>query len=170
MSVNKVRVKKTKKEALQEILNGYIEQHPGERPRMMTVAAWALETGQWMPQRKNLLQFCAEELSAAAREETYTDPQGREVRKKHVVRIDDGSGKQLYLWADIEDASPDHMRLSLSQRRGGILGDCKQLKTDMESFNENNAHGATLQMSFNFDVDLSEMDQPTDYPDAPPEE
>jgi hypothetical protein len=137
---------------------------------MTDIAAWAIRTGRWHPQRANLLKVCAKQLSEAARAEMYTDPQGRTVRKKHVARTEDADGQPIFRWADIEDAPPDHMRLSLSQRRGAILGDCKQLKTDMESYNDNNQHGATLQMSLNFEDDLSEMEQPTDYPDSPPVE
>ncbi len=39
----------------------------------------------------------------------------------------------------------------------------------MDSYNENNRHGATLQMSFNFEEDMAEGDMPTDYPEGPPD-
>jgi hypothetical protein len=43
------------------------------------------------------------------------------------------------------------------------------MKTDMDSYNENNP-GPPIQMSFNFDEDLSEMGEEGTYPNAPPEE
>jgi hypothetical protein len=55
------------------------------------------------------------------------------------------------------------MRLSLQQRRGYIVGDCKQLKTDLESYNQNNSHGAQIQLSFDFTEDLEELDMPPEY-------
>jgi hypothetical protein len=57
------------------------------------------------------------------------------------------------------------MQLSLQQRRFAVLGDCKQLKTDADSYNDNNPHGAEVQMSFNFEEDLAELEQPTEYPE-----
>ena len=49
------------------------------------------------------------------------------------------------------------------------MGDCKQLKTDLDSYNDNNPHGAQIQMTFNFTEDLQELDMPSEYPDRKPE-
>ena len=115
-----MRIKKTKIEFNQDIVNDYLSEHEDEPASVRDMAAWALQTGRWEPQRNDMISICAAELSAAARDERYIDPQGRRVRKKHVVRTTGPGSKQLYLWADIEDASPSHMRLSLSQRRPAI--------------------------------------------------
>lgn len=165
-----MRFKKTKAEALQDIINDYMDVNGNGPVDMKVIAAWAIATDRWEPKPISLVRMAAAELSAAAREENYRDPQGRLVRKKHVVREATSEGEQRYLWADIEDANPEHMRRSLSQRRRGILGDCRRLKTDLDSYNENNIHGGQVQLDFDFTCDLEEMDQPTDYPDSPSEE
>ena len=59
--------------------------------------------------------------------------------------------------------TPELTRRSAQQRRRGVLGDCKQLKTDVDSYNDNNAHGAHIQMSFDFEPDLKELEQDTEY-------
>jgi hypothetical protein len=108
-------------------------------------------------------------MARAAREDRFIDTQGREVRRKHAVVLKEGE-QQRSLWADIEFITPDHMRLSLQQRRRGILGDVSQLKTDMDSYNDNNNPDAPIQMSFNFDEDLAELAEPGTYPEGPPPE
>jgi hypothetical protein len=108
-----------------------------------------------------------EELARAAREETFTDAQGRTVRRKHAVVLHDGP-KQMVLWADYATAPPHHMRLSLQQRKRYIGGDVRKLKDDKDSYNDNNTHGAYIQMSFNFDEEFKDEEFSTEYPDAPP--
>ena len=109
-------------------------------------------------------------MAAAARKEIVEDPQGRKVRRKHVARVEDEEGRPLFVWANIEDATPEHMRLSLSQRRENQFGDVFQHKTDTDSYNDNNPYGAQLHFSYNFDEDLAERSQPTEYPDSPPDQ
>jgi len=48
--------------------------------------------------------------------------------------------------------------LSLKQRRTQIVADCHKLKTDVDSFNENDNLGPKLQLSFDFTLDLEELD------------
>ena len=83
------------------------------------------------------------------REEYYTDDQGRRVRVNHAARLMTGEKQQTF-WDDIRSASRTHMHVSLQQRRDQIVGDCKQLKTDMDSYNENENTGEPIQMVFDF--------------------
>ena len=79
---------------------------------------------------------------------------------------------QRSLWADIETASPEHMRTAFEQRRQSIFGDVRQLKTDMDSYNENNnpTPDKPIQLSFNFDEDLRKSDEEDwTYEDGPAE-
>ena len=159
-------LKITKTERLQDICREYMQITKATKINMKEVAAWAIQNGKWEASRKDAIKQCTHELSRAARDESYTDPQGRRVRKMHAVRQvidDDGQQKQMVLWADIENAPPEHMHLSFQQRRGYITGDCKQLKTDLDSFNQNNSHGVELELSFDFREDLEEMDMPSEY-------
>lgn len=157
--------KRTKAEFMQDIINQYLEETGEIRIDMHKVADWAILEGLWKSSPTNIRQQCARELSRAAREEYYTDPQGRRVRRKHQIR--DGQG---VLWADIELAPPEHMKVSLQQRRGYIVCDCVQLKTDLDSYNDNNKHGTEIQLCFNFTEDVDERMMPSEYPESRPEE
>lgn len=121
------------------------------------IAAWAIREGLWQPQPSALIDRCADELARAMREDYITDPQGRRVRAKHAARIEDGEG-QLTLWADIRTASREHMAIAFQQRRQQIVGDCWQLKQDVDSYNENMRPVAPLQTIFDFTDDLAEME------------
>lgn len=66
------------------------------------------------------------------REEYITDRRGRRVRAKHPVRTRRG-GEQITLWDDIRTAARPHMEMAFQQRRNQIVGECRQLKTDVDS-------------------------------------
>ena len=44
-----------------------------------------------------------------------------------------------------------------------------ELDLDRKSYNDNNPYGAQILMSFNFDEDLDELENPPDYPEGPEE-
>jgi hypothetical protein len=143
-------------EQLRNIANSYFADHDGSATSR-DIARWAIKTGLWAPQPGSVIDQCAEELSRAMREEYYTDPQGREVRAKHAARIKE-NGKQITLWADIRSATPAHMERAFGQRRKQILGDCKQLKADVDSFNDNRNPENPIQVVFDFTLDLAEIE------------
>ena len=156
----------TKSEELQRIINDYMADSAEETIDMRKVADWAIANDRWRPQQNyDPARICAKELSRAARQEVYEDPQGREVRKKHCYPIVDESGQYRWIWVDIATANPEQMHKSLATRRRSALGDVVQLATDLASYNENNRFGAQLEMSFNFDEDLAELAHPEDYPE-----
>ena len=121
-------------------------------------AAWAIATERWKPQQAALIGQCADEISRAMREEYHTDKQGRRVRTKHAARVlRQGEHQQMMLWADIRSADRDHMEAAFKLRRKQIVGDCRQLSADTDSYNENNNAGAPIQISFDFTLDLIEL-------------
>src|SRR5258708_2748098 len=63
------------------------------------------------------------ELARAMRNDYIEDPQGREVRKYHPVLHYEGEHK-ISIWAEITTAQPEHMQVSLQQRRQAILERC----------------------------------------------
>ena len=121
------------------------------------IAAWAVSQKLWQPQPSTVIDQCANQLSKAMREEHIVDPQGRTVRAKHVVKIK-RNGEQMALWADIRTAGREHMEIAFQQRRQQIVGDCRQLKNDVDSYNENRNPGKPIQMVFDFTNDLEETE------------
>lgn len=139
---------------LQRIVNQYIEAGEEWPATSHQIAAFAIKNHLWEAQGATLIDLCAEQLARAMREDYIRDPQGRIVRAKHAARI---AGEQTVLWADIRTASRGHMVIALQQRRQQIVGDCRQLKSDADSYNENNNPGKPIQMVFDFTNDLAEL-------------
>lgn len=146
---------RTYSEQLQHIVNEYISAGEDWPATTHQIAAWAIKNHLWEAQGATVLDLCAEQLARAMREEYIHDPQGRVVRAKHAARV---AGEQTVLWDDIRTASREHMVIALQQRRQQIVGDCRQLKADADSYNENNNPGKPIQMVFNFTEDLVELE------------
>jgi hypothetical protein len=121
------------------------------------IAAWAINEGLWQPQLTLLISQCAEEVSDAMREEYIVDRQGRRVRAKHAARLKI-DGRQTVLWDDIRTAPRAHMAVAFQQRRQQIVGDCRQLKRDIDSYNENQSPAEPVQTCFDFTADLAELE------------
>jgi hypothetical protein len=121
------------------------------------IARWAMANRRWEQPQDSALRQCAREISRAMRAEYVRDGSGRKVRVKHAVVLRDGDA-QTVLWDDIRTASRDHMEVSFQQRRERIVGDCKQLKTDVDSYNASHPAGDPLQIVFDFRNDLAELE------------
>lgn len=143
---------------LQRIVNAYIDAKEPWPATTREIAGWAIQHGLWQAQPAAMVRQCADELANAMREEYILDAQGRTVRAKHVVRE-----HQVALWADIRTAPPEHMQMAFQQRRQQIVGDCRQLKIDVDSFNENYNKGEPIQMVFDFTHDLEELELAGQY-------
>ncbi len=73
-------------EQLQRIANDYFATHGGESTAK-DIARWAIDTRRWEAPSDSIVQKCAEDIARAMREEYLLDPQGRQVRAKHAVRL-----------------------------------------------------------------------------------
>jgi hypothetical protein len=145
----------TKSEQLQDIVRQYQEAGLTWPATMREIAEWAIRTKRWEPHPSAMVSRCAEELSGAMRDEYVVDRQGRKVRTKHAATYHKGP-QQFVLWDDIRTASHEHMEMAFQQRRKQILGDCTQLKNDVESYNENRLPPKPIQVVFDFALDLEE--------------
>jgi hypothetical protein len=119
------------------------------------VANWLIKSKLWQPHHDLATKKCVEELASALREEYFTAEDGSRVRLYHAVRRN-RDGRQLTLWANIHDAPREHMETALQQRRMQILGDCRQLNSDMSFYNQQRPNEPPIQMSFDFGEDLAE--------------
>ena len=50
------------------------------------------------------------------------------------------------------------MHIALQQRRQQIVGDCRQLKTDVDSYNENRKPNQPIQLVLDFTEDVAEIE------------
>lgn len=142
---------------MQKIVNEYRKDRQPWPVDKRSIAAWAVRTGHWQPQPGALVSQCADELGRAMREEYFTDPQGRKVRAKHAAKFFK-EGKQMTLWGDIRSEDRKFMFTAFSGRRQQILGECHQLKIDVDSYNQNRNSSEPIQVVFDFTTDLEELD------------
>jgi hypothetical protein len=94
------------------------------------------------------------------REDYFTDPQGRLVRAKHAAKITKG-GRQLTLWGDMRTEDHRFMATAFQNRRQQIIGDCRQLKLDVDSYNENRKPEKPYQLILDFTDDVAEAEAVT---------
>jgi hypothetical protein len=148
---------KTYAEQMQAIVTSYIEAGQAWPASAHEIASWAIRKKEWQPQPSSVVDMCADQLARAMREEYITDAQGRRVRSKHAARVR-RNDRQTTLWADIRSADRTHMQIAFQQRRQQIVGDCAQLKRDVDSYNENRVADNPIQMVFDFTRDLTEIE------------
>jgi hypothetical protein len=144
-------------EQLQSLYRRYEKDGHMQPFTMHELAAWAYDNGLCQPQRSTIVTRMAEDFSRAMRADFHVDAQGRRVRTKHVAMYERG-GKQFALWADLRAATREHMERSFQQRRQGIVGDCRQLKTDVDSYNDNQNTGELIQLVLDFTDDMAEYE------------
>jgi hypothetical protein len=121
------------------------------------IADWAILSGRWEMPAAAVRRRCADDVADAMREKYFTDKKGRRVRLLHPAPLF-ADGKRDMIWDDIRTAKRPHMLLSFQHRRHGIVGDCRQFKTDVDSFNEDHPDQEPIQIVFNFEMDLAEME------------
>lgn len=98
-------------------------------------------------------------MGSALREEMATDDTGRRYRVNHHVRIS-REGVQYNMWAQMGYAPHEHMEISFAQRREQVIGDCVQLKTDVDVYNRLNAGvRPAIQLVLDFTDDVAEREE-----------
>lgn len=125
------------------------------------VAEWAYQRGLHKPSIRTVVDAIASDISQFFREEFRTNEDGQRYRAKHAVRFRNGD-KTMSLWADMDDdkAPRDHFLRSFAQRRQQIVGDCYQLKTDVDVYNGRNAAQQAIQVPLDFTPDVEELQMP----------
>ncbi|MBC7860168.1 MAG: hypothetical protein H7Z39_15650 [Burkholderiaceae bacterium] len=125
------------------------------------VAEWAYKNGLHKPSVRTVIDAIAADISQVWREEYRTSESGQRYRAKHAVRSKNGS-RTMSLWADIDDerAPREHFVRSFSQRRQQIVGDCFQLKTDVDVYNAKDPLQKSIQIPLDFTYDVEELQLP----------
>lgn len=125
------------------------------------VAEWAYKNGLHKPSIRTIVDAIAADISQLFREEYRTDEHGQRYRAKHAVRSKQ-EGKSMSLWADMDDerAPREHFVRSFSQRRQQIVGDCFQLKTDVDVYNAKDLSQKPVQIPLDFTYDVEELQLP----------
>jgi hypothetical protein len=121
------------------------------------IADWAIATSRWELPAAAIRRRCADDIASAMREEYMTDRKGRRVRLLHPAPLAT-EGQTEMVWDDIRTAPRDHMQISFQHRRRGIVGDCRQMKVDVDSYNDAHPDAEPIQVVFDFTMDLAELE------------
>jgi hypothetical protein len=122
------------------------------------LAGWAYRHGLHKPSVGTIIDLIAADIAQVFREEYRVDRKGRRYRAKHAAKSKVGN-RTLSLWADLDDQSAPHEHFvrSFAQRRQQIVGDCYQLKTDADVYNDSRKPEEPVQPVLDFTLDVAEM-------------
>ena len=147
----------TRKELLQRLWKRYEEEHDQSPASARQVVEWAVKEGLLDLPVVDLYDILAGQMSDALREEYDTDSIGRRYRLNHAIRVTK-HGVQHTFWAIMGFAPREHMQIAFTQRRNQIVGDCFQLKTDVEVYNDLNKDQLPLPLILDFTDDVKERE------------
>ncbi len=139
----------------QRIVKAYREAGRSWPATAVDIARWAIARRLWAVQPGKIVRQCADQIAEAMRQEYITDPQGRKVRVKHVAPYNE-KGQMSLKWDDMRSAAREHMETAFAYKRQLIFSDCRQLKLEIDSYNQNFNTGRPIQGIFDFTNDLIE--------------
>jgi hypothetical protein len=142
---------------MQQIVMDYRTSGEHWPPTKREIAAWAIKTGRWKMPSSAVIDRCANDIGEVMGEIYFTDKKGRRVRLLHPATFK-RQGELFTEWDDIRTAPRLHMQIAFQQNRKAIVGECRQLKTDMDSYNDAHQEAAPLQISFDFNMDIAEFE------------
>ncbi|MEJ0094972.1 MAG: hypothetical protein WDN46_16575 [Methylocella sp.] len=143
------------KENLQHIWHAYEREHGAVPATLRDAVQWGVREGLIALPETDPYAKLAEDMATALREEYATDAKGRRYRVNHAVRVTK-AGVQFTFWAMMKDAPRQHMQKAFIQRREQIVGDCVQLSTDVDAYNDMNSEQSPIPMLFDFRDDVEE--------------
>ena len=141
---------------LQGIFHRFGREHSRQPVTLHEVVQWAVGQKLLEPHNVDPLARLVEDMGKALREEYRTDKHGRRYRLNHAVHVSK-DGEQYSLWADMRFASRHHMERAFAQRRKQIVGDCLQLRIDVDVYNDAHSSDDPIQLILDFENDVQEM-------------
>jgi hypothetical protein len=123
----------------------------------LEIAEWAVKNDRYQITRGIAISQAAERIGRAMGLEHVRDRKGRSVRRYYAARVRE-NGQLVMKWDDW-DAPRPFMEVAAANRRNQILGECRQLKTDMDSYSDWRSPEEPIQIDFNFNIDLEELEQ-----------
>ena len=120
------------------------------------MAAWAVGNGRYDLPKQIVDKICARDMAQVLREEYFEDSKGRRVRAKHPARFK-SDGEQKVMWHDIREAPRGFMVRAFQLRRNHIVGECRQAKTDVDSYNDAHPREEPIQLPLDFTWDVAEL-------------
>lgn len=147
----------TQSELYQKAWGKYEQAHGNIAASARQAVEWAVTQGIIQLPKVDPVDVAAQQMARALREEYAIDDNGRRYRKNHAVHVMK-NGVQLSLWAGLETAPHEHMAMAFTQRREQIVGDCVQLKTDVDVYNDKNPNRECIFLVLDFSDDVAERE------------
>jgi len=144
----------TKVEELQNLFHRFTSEHGHWPTSAREAVEWAVKNGLAQLPIIDPLDVLAGEMARALREEYETDEKGRKYRVNHAVRVTK-NGVQQSFWSEMGFAPHEHMVKAFNQRREQVIGDCVQLKTDVDAYNDKHKNNM-IQLILDFTDDVAE--------------
>lgn len=146
----------SKSERLQQAWHRYDSDHEHLPTSARQAVEWAVSEGLLVLPLIDPYDVLAGEMAQALRAEIQTDEKGRRYRVNHAVRVSK-SGVQYTFWGMMGFAPHAHMEKAFGQRRDQVIGDCLQLKIDVDVYNDmNRGKEAEIQLVLDFTDDVAE--------------
>ena len=142
-------------EQLQRVWHAYEDEHGYLPATAREACMWGVSRGMIAAPEYDPYDRLAEDMSRALRGEYATDRMGRRYRKNHAVRVTKG-GVQCTMWAILGHSAREHMHKAFIQRREQIVGDCFQLATDVDVYNDLHKDREPIQIPLDFRDDVEE--------------
>ncbi len=140
---------------LQRVWHAFEEEHGYIPATAREACMWGVSKGMIAEPKYDPYKKLAEDMSRALRGEYATDRFGRRYRKNHAVRVEK-DGVQHTMWAIFGHSDREHMHKAFIQRREQIVGDCFQLATDVDVYNDLHKDQEPVQIPFDFRDDVEE--------------
>ena len=144
----------TKNEQLQQAWHTFEEENNHRSTSARQAVEWAVSRGILSLPEIDPYDVLAGDMAHALRDEYQTDSKGRRYRVNHAARVTKGGVQQTF-WAILGFASHDHMERAFAQRREQVIGDCLQLQTDVNVYNEMSSL-PQIQLVLDFTDDVAE--------------
>ncbi len=122
------------------------------------IARWAIAKKLWQIHPGRVVRQCADQIAEAMRQEYITDPQGRRVPGEARCALSRKRPAIPEKWDDMRTATHGHMQMAFAYKRQLIVSDCRQLKTEIDSYNQNYNKEKPIQGFFDFTDDLTELE------------
>lgn len=144
-------------EQLQRIWHQYHAEMGDIPSSARDAVAWGVAQGLIVPPSIDPLDQLAEDMATALREEYKTDKHGRRYRVNHAVRVTK-AGVQYTFWGVMDSSDRPFMEKAFAQRRKQIVGDCLQLKTDVDVYNDKHHEQDPIGLVLDFRDDVAEAE------------
>jgi len=149
------------------MIAAYVADTGDQRWTRDKVAAWAIKKNKWEQRPISAVRELSRIIGRVARQVTFVDDDGNEVRKYHSFQLGD---EQPRLWSSIDAITPEAMTASINDRRDKLVDGAVKMVIDAEHYDKHYNTGDSIRVETDLTKDVKEKRQPGLYDDVPPDD